>query len=76
MSFPADCENLENQEALSAEQTQGHRSSLSARALKLWRDREMQFPPRVRRMNPDALDRMSGAWDLCLFQAKYMGGGR
>jgi hypothetical protein len=29
---------------------------LSPAELKLWREREMTFPPHVRRMKPDALD--------------------
>lgn len=34
------------------------------RALELWRERELSFPARSRRMHPNDLDRASGAWDL------------
>lgn len=27
-----------------------------------WRERELTFPPRVRRMNPDDMDRAIGTW--------------
>ena len=39
------------------------------RALELWRAREMTFPPRVRRMTPDALDYATGAWARVLSAA-------
>lgn len=42
---------------------------IEQRALELWREREMDFPPRVRRMNPDALDMATGAWASCLAKA-------
>lgn len=29
---------------------------------RLWRQQEMVFPPRVRRMIPDAMDYITGAW--------------
>jgi hypothetical protein len=38
-------------------------------AIELWRKREMDFPPRVRRMSPDAIDMASGAWHLVLAAA-------
>jgi len=40
-----------------------------ARALEIWREREMQLPERVRRMRPDELDYASGAWLSCILQA-------
>lgn len=33
---------------------------------RLWREREMMFPPRVRRMVPDAIDYITGAWSRLL----------
>ena len=39
------------------------------RALEIWQLREMNYPARIRRMNPDNLDRGSGAWDRVLIQA-------
>jgi hypothetical protein len=33
---------------------------------RLWREREMTFPPRVRRMIPDAIDYITGAWSRLL----------
>ena len=41
-------------------------------ALRLWRERELAFPPRVRRMTPDNFDRASGAWDRMLDEAGYV----
>jgi len=38
-------------------------------ALRMWREREMALPARVRRVHPDDLDRASGAWDLMLAAA-------
>lgn len=40
-----------------------------ARALEIWREREMQLPERVRRMRPDEIDYASGAWLSCILQA-------
>jgi hypothetical protein len=39
-------------------------------ALRLWRERELGFPPRTRRMAPDALDVASGAWALMVEEAE------
>ena len=39
------------------------------RAMELWREREMQFPERVRRMKPDEIDYASGAWAGCVIRA-------
>lgn len=36
--------------------------AVQAEALRLWREREMRFPAFTRRMTPDDLDRVSGAW--------------
>ena len=33
-----------------------------AYCLAKWREREMTFDPRVRRVEPDAMDRASGTW--------------
>lgn len=33
-----------------------------AMALRKWREREMTFPARVRRLEPDAMDRAAGTW--------------
>ena len=38
------------------------REMVEAEALRLWREREMSFPERVRRMTPDSMDVASGAW--------------
>lgn len=40
------------------------------RALEMWRAREMRFPAFTRRMNPDAIDRSSGAWKRMLDAAQ------
>jgi hypothetical protein len=39
-------------------------------ALAIWREREIGFPPRVRRWMPDEHDRESGAWEACLREAR------
>ena len=39
-------------------------AAVDDRALELWREREMVFPERVRRMKPDDMDRASGAWAI------------
>lgn len=39
-------------------------------ALALWHARERRFPERVRRMNPDAMDKTTGAWALCIEDAR------
>jgi len=39
-------------------------------ALEIWRARELDFPPRVRRMKPDSFDMVSGAWARTLAMAK------
>ncbi len=44
-------------------------SRIETLALAMWREREMDFPPRVRRMNPDAIDRATGAWQLVVAAA-------
>lgn len=44
-------------------------SLIETLALAMWREREMDFPPRVRRMNPDAIDRATGAWGLMVAAA-------
>ncbi len=41
-------------------------------ALAIWREREIGFPPRVRRFNPDELDRESGAWAACMREARAL----
>jgi hypothetical protein len=43
---------------------------VEARALAMWRRREMAYPRFVRRMTPDALDRVSGAWARMLEAAR------
>ena len=45
------------------------RDRVKARALQIWRDRERGYPKFVQRTNPDALDRATGAWALCLAEA-------
>lgn len=42
---------------------------VEARAFEIWREREMQLPERVRRMRPDEIDYVSGAWLSCVLQA-------
>jgi len=42
---------------------------IGERALEIWREREMQFEPRIRRMKPDEIDRASGAWLSCVIAA-------
>lgn len=42
---------------------------IKARALELWREREMAFPARCRRMMPDAIDMATGAWMSCVMKA-------
>lgn len=49
-------------------------TDLERRALAIWQAREMGFPAFVRRMKPDAWDRMSGAWGAVLRQAATEGG--
>lgn len=39
-------------------------------ALAIWRERELGFPPRVRRFTPDAMDKESGAWRACMIEAR------
>lgn len=39
-------------------------------ALTLWRAREATFPAFTRRMTPDALDMVSGAWAMCVEMAE------
>lgn len=39
-------------------------------ALAMWRKREESFPKFTRRMDPDGLDRSSGAWAVMLLQAQ------
>lgn len=39
-------------------------------ALRIWREREMRFPPRVRRLVPDDLDLALGAWAIVVEAAK------
>jgi hypothetical protein len=36
----------------------------------IWREREIGFPPRVRRWEPDDFDRESGAWAACMREAR------
>jgi hypothetical protein len=43
--------------------------AIYARALVIWREREDGYPPRVRRMAPDDLDKASGAWGRVMQQA-------
>lgn len=43
---------------------------VEGRALETWQAREMTFPARVRRMKPDHFDRVSGAWQMCLDEAR------
>ncbi len=38
------------------------REMVEAEAMRLWREREMCFPARVRRMKPDDLDFANGTW--------------
>lgn len=44
-------------------------AAIHTRALKIWRDNEMTYPSRVRRMTPDDLDMASGAWGRVFEQA-------
>jgi hypothetical protein len=46
--------------------------SIEVLALRLWRERELDFPPRVRRMTPDDFDHASGAWDRMLAEARRL----
>lgn len=39
-------------------------------ALRIWQEFEMRFAPRLRRMHPDAMDRVTGAWGRCLHEAE------
>lgn len=39
-------------------------------ALAYWQQREMAFPARVRRMQPDDFDMQSGAWARCVEEAQ------
>ena len=50
--------------------TEPTEQAIEERALEMWQQREMDFPPRVRRMHPDALDMASGAWARCLLMAQ------
>lgn len=43
---------------------------VEALAMRLWREREMQFPPFARRMKPDDIDHATGAWAAMLARAK------
>ena len=45
------------------------RSAVEVRALHLWQDFERRWPPRLRRMEPDAMDRVTGAWARVVAQA-------
>jgi hypothetical protein len=44
-------------------------STIEEIALAIWREREIGFPPRVRRFSPDAIDRESGAWQAVVREA-------
>lgn len=44
-------------------------AAISRRALAIWREREMQFPSRVRRIEPDDFDHASGTWWLVYREA-------
>jgi hypothetical protein len=37
-------------------------AEFEAYCLKRWREREMTFLPRTRRLEPDAMDRANGVW--------------
>lgn len=41
-------------------------------AMDLWREREARFPERVRRVQPDQTDFISGAWGLMFAEAKQI----
>lgn len=43
---------------------------VEAVARAIWREREIGFPPRVRRPEPDQFDKESGAWDACMREAR------
>jgi hypothetical protein len=43
--------------------------ALEREAMRIWRDREMGLPERVRRMAPDDLDRASGVWTAVVLRA-------
>jgi hypothetical protein len=45
-------------------------SKIEEVARAIWREREKQFPERVRRPEPDTFDNASGAWDMVLDQAR------
>jgi hypothetical protein len=47
-----------------------YETPVEKRALEIWQRREMDFPPRVRRMYPDELDRASGTWAIVLAEAR------
>lgn len=49
--------------------TPAERASVEVRALAIWQNRERQWPARVRRMEPDAMDRVTGAWARVVAQA-------
>jgi hypothetical protein len=48
--------------------------ALEARALRMWREREMTFPKFTRRMTPDRLDINTGAWARMLAEARLAEG--
>jgi len=46
------------------------RTATERRALALWQSREMTFPAFVRRMRPDTMDLITGAWSMVLDEAE------
>lgn len=49
-------------------------TAIETKALELWREREMTFPKFCRRMTPDDIDMVSGAWARCIRRAEAMVG--
>jgi len=49
--------------------TASERAAVEVRALAIWQEWETRWPPRLRRMVPDAMDRVTGAWARVVAQA-------
>lgn len=47
-------------------------SNVEAEALRLWQERELRLPGPGRRMHPDRMDRITGAWARCLAEAERL----
>jgi hypothetical protein len=45
------------------------KTAILKRSMEIWRERELQFDPRCRRMKPDEIEKATGTWAACIVQA-------